>query len=165
MCQKFWNKHPVTVCQQLAYVSFWLCGHWSIVVWSLKYCCDVLNTSVKDSTYVENCLGLQFLTYIEWCQMHNLAACSSFLFLRHQYQFLLSQGVYNFWKYLDLLEFLIPAWNTGNLLEFNWSCWKFLSDRMTTKESSHLKNLAPVQFFGRWWWWLHVFLIMVMFTW
>jgi len=36
---------------------------------------------------------------------------------------------------------------------------------MTTKESSHLKNLAPVQFFGRWWWWLHVFLIMVMFTW
>jgi len=37
------------------------------------------------------------------------------------------------------LEFLIP----GNLLEFNWSFWKFFSDGTTTKESSH-KNLSPV---------------------
>jgi len=39
--------------------------------------------------------------------------------------------------------------NTGNLLEFNWSSWKFLTDGTTTKESSH-KNLATFQLFGRW---------------
>jgi len=39
--------------------------------------------------------------------------------------------------------------NTGNLLEFNWSSYKFLTDGTTTKESSH-KKLAPAQMFERW---------------
>ena len=65
----------------------------------------------------------------------------------------------------NILEFLIPSGNTGSLLEFNWSSWKFLTDGITTKASSH-KNLAPVQLFGRWWcgddeyvyilWWLRL---------
>jgi len=38
----------------------------------------------------------------------------------------------------NLLEFLIPP---GNLLEFNWSSWKFLTDGTTTKASSH-KNVS-----------------------
>jgi len=31
------------------------------------------------------------------------------------------------------LEFLIPHGNTANLLEFNWSSWKFSTDAMTTR--------------------------------
>jgi len=62
------------------------------------------------------------------------------------------------------LEFLIPAGNTGSLLQFHWSSWKFLTDGTKTKASSH-KKLAPVQLFGRWWWWLCVFVMLVMFTW
>jgi len=46
------------------------------------------------------------------------------------------------------LEFLLPG-NTGSLLEFNWSSTKFLTDGTKT-EASSLKNLAPVQLFGRW---------------
>jgi len=48
----------------------------------------------------------------------------------------------------NLLEFLIPLGNTGKVLEFNCSTWKFLTDGATTKASSH-KMLAPVQLFGR----------------
>jgi len=44
----------------------------------------------------------------------------------------------------NLLEFFIPLGNTGNLLEFSWSSWKFLTDGITTKESSQ-KNLASLQ--------------------
>jgi len=43
----------------------------------------------------------------------------------------------------NLLELLIPPGNTGSLLEFSWSSWNFLTDGMTTNESSH-KKLAPV---------------------
>jgi len=43
------------------------------------------------------------------------------------------------------LEFLIPAGNTGNHKEFNWSFWKFLTNAMTTKKSSHEKfSSSPV---------------------
>jgi len=35
----------------------------------------------------------------------------------------------------NLSEFLIP----GNILEFHWSSWKFLTAEMTTKASSHKK--------------------------
>jgi len=48
-------------------------------------------------------------------------------------------------------------------VEFNWSSYKFLTDGTTTQESSH-KNVAPIQLFGRWWWQLCIFLMMVMFT-
>jgi len=45
----------------------------------------------------------------------------------------------------NLLEFLIPPGITGNLLEFNWSSWKFLAGRTATKESSHKKfSSSPV---------------------
>jgi len=37
----------------------------------------------------------------------------------------------------NLMEFLIPPGNTGSLLEFDWSSWKFLTDGMTTKAFSH----------------------------
>jgi len=37
----------------------------------------------------------------------------------------------------NLLEFLVPPGNTGSVLEFNWSSWKFLTDGMATKGSSH----------------------------
>jgi len=42
----------------------------------------------------------------------------------------------------NLLEFLICPGNTGILLEFV-SSWKFLTDGMSAKASSH-KKLAPV---------------------
>ena len=45
------------------------------------------------------------------------------------------------------LKFLIPAGTTGNLQEFNWSFWKFLTNHnaMTTKKSSHEKfSSSPV---------------------
>jgi len=54
------------------------------------------------------------------------------------------------------LEFLLPG-NTGSLLEFNWSSTKFLTDGTKT-EASSLKNLAPVQLFGRWWWWMVMYI-------
>jgi len=62
------------------------------------------------------------------------------------------------------LEFLIPHGKTANLLEFNWSSWKFLTDAMTTKESSCKKfSCSPVV-------WKMVMMItyislMVTFTW
>ena len=34
---------------------------------------------------------------------------------------------------MEILEFLIPHGNTANLLEFNWSSWKFSTDAMTTR--------------------------------
>jgi len=37
------------------------------------------------------------------------------------------------------LELLIPSGNTGNLLECNWSSWKFLTDVTTAKKSSRKK--------------------------
>jgi len=49
----------------------------------------------------------------------------------------------------NLLKFLIRPGNSGNILEFHWSSWKFLTDGMTTKASSHKKNVAAVQLFGR----------------
>jgi len=36
----------------------------------------------------------------------------------------------------NLLEFLIPPGNTGNMLEFRWSSWKFSADRTITMISS-----------------------------
>jgi len=38
---------------------------------------------------------------------------------------------------LSLLEFLISPGNTGSLLEFSWSSWKFLTDGMTAKAFHH----------------------------
>jgi len=37
------------------------------------------------------------------------------------------------------LQFLIPPANTGNLMDINWSSWKFSTDATTTKEFSHKK--------------------------
>jgi len=45
---------------------------------------------------------------------------------------------------VNLLELLIPPGNTGNLLEFNWSSWKSLTDGTTTKASSHKNSSSPV---------------------
>ena len=39
---------------------------------------------------------------------------------------------------------LIPPGNTWSLLECNWFCWKFLTDGMTTKASSHKNSSSPV---------------------
>jgi len=43
------------------------------------------------------------------------------------------------------LQFLIPPANTGNLMDINWSSWKFSTDATTTKEFSHKKfSSSPV---------------------
>jgi len=45
----------------------------------------------------------------------------------------------------NLQEFLIPPGNAVNLLECNWSSWKFLTDGITAKESSCKKcSSGPV---------------------
>ena len=60
---------------------------------------------------------------------------------------LIITGIYNFWKYWKSPGIFNSSW------KFNWSSWKFLTGE---KQQSNpvIKSLAPVQLFGRWWWWL-----------
>jgi len=61
----------------------------------------------------------------------------------------------------NLREFSIPPGNTWNMMEFCWSSWKFLTDRMTTKTSNHKKfscspvvwKMVMIVYFS---WWLHL---------
>jgi len=157
------SRHFVTtqhlgwwMCVQSVILLFFPCGHCKYV-----FASEQNNANMNGWLFFSDCF--------EWLSL--ALECSSLSSASEAWQFLstdISQGIVvkrlscgGIFNYSGCLP---TSGNTGNLLEFNWSSSKFLTDGMTTEASSH-KNFSCSPVVWKVVMTITYILMMVMMTW